>query len=249
MKILISNDDGVHAPGLAALAEALAEVGEILVIAPDRNRSGASNSLTLDRPLEAFMHENGFIGVNGTPTDCVHLGSSGIFGFEPDLVVSGINAGPNLGDDVIYSGTVAAAMEGRHLRYPAIAVSSSSFHPQHYDVAAQVTKDLVENIHQLNVAPRTVLNVNVPDFPAEDISGVHVTRLGHRSAADKPVEAEDPRGQIRYWIAGVGAVADNEPGTDFFALEGQYVSITPLHTDMTQYSGMDNVGDWLEISS
>ncbi|MCP4596046.1 5'/3'-nucleotidase SurE [Neptuniibacter sp.] len=249
MKILISNDDGVHAPGLAALAKALSEVAEVLVIAPDRNRSGASNSLTLDRPLEAFMHESGFIGVNGTPTDCVHLGSSGIFGFEPDLVVSGINAGPNLGDDVIYSGTVAAAMEGRHLRYPAIAISSSSFHPQHYDVAAQVAKDLVANIQQLNLAPRTVLNVNVPDCPSEDIKGIHITRLGHRSAADKPVEAEDPRGQVRYWIAGAGPAADKEPGTDFFALDEQYVSITPLHTDMTQYSGMDNIGEWLEISS
>lgn len=246
MKILISNDDGVYAPGLAALAEALTSIGEVLVVAPDRNRSGASNSLTLDRPLEAYRHENGFIGVNGTPTDCVHLGCSGILGLEPDIVVSGINAGPNLGDDVIYSGTVAAAMEGRHLRYPAIAISSSSFHPQHYSVAAAIARDLVENIQSLNLAPRTVLNVNVPDCPMAEIGGVHVTRLGHRRAADRPVETEDPRGRVRYWIAGAGPAADREPGTDFFAIDEQYVSITPLHVDMTEYSGMDNLGEWLE---
>ncbi|MGH1461700.1 MAG: 5'/3'-nucleotidase SurE [Neptuniibacter sp.] len=246
MKILVSNDDGVYAPGLAALAQALSDVGEVLVVAPDRNRSGASNSLTLDRPLEVFKHDNGFISLNGTPTDCVHLGSSGILGLNPDIVVSGINAGPNLGDDVIYSGTVAAAMEGRHLRYPAIAISSSSFHPQYYEVAAQVAKDLVENIKTLNLAPRTVLNVNVPDCTADEIAGVHVTRLGHRTAADKPVETADPRGRVRYWIAGAGAAADREPGTDFFAIDEGYVSITPLHVDMTEYSGMDNLGEWLE---
>lgn len=246
MKILISNDDGVYAPGLAELAKALAPLGEILVVAPDRNRSGASNSLTLDRPLEAFEHENGFIGINGTPTDCVHLGSSGVFGFEPDIVISGINAGPNLGDDVIYSGTVAAAMEGRHLRFPAIAISSGDFHPNYYAAAAQVAKDLVENIQHLNVAPRTVINVNVPDCPIDEFNGIHVTRLGHRSAAGKPMASEDPRGKVRYWIAGAGPAADAGPGTDFFALQEKCVSITPLHADMTQYSGMDNLGDWLE---
>lgn len=248
MKILISNDDGVYAPGLVALANALADLGEILVVAPDRNRSGASNSLTLDRPLETFTHENGFISINGTPTDCVHLGSSGIFGLEPDIVVSGINAGPNLGDDVIYSGTVAAAMEGRHLRYPSLAISSGSFHPQCYESAALVAKDLVQNIHKLNIAPRTVLNVNVPDSDYEQFTGVHVTRLGHRNCADKPMETEDPRGRVRYWIAGAGTAADAGPGTDFFALNEGCVSITPLHTDMTQYPGMDHVGDWLESS-
>jgi 5'-nucleotidase len=246
MNILISNDDGVYAPGLAALADALSSIGDILVVAPDRNRSGASNSLTLDRPLEAYQHENGFYGVNGTPTDCVHLGCSGVLGLKPDIVVSGINAGPNLGDDVIYSGTVAAAMEGRHLHFPAIAISSGSFHPEHYAVAAQIARDLVENIQKLNLAPRTVLNVNVPDCPMPEIGGVHVTRLGHRSVADKPVETEDPRGRVRYWIAGAGPAADREPGTDFFAIDEKYVSITPLHVDMTEYSGMDNLAEWLE---
>jgi len=248
MKILISNDDGVYAPGLAALVGALKELGDVLVVAPDRNRSASSNSLTLDRPLEVFQHENGFYSINGTPTDCVHIGGSGVLGMVPDIVVSGINAGPNLGDDVIYSGTVAAAMEGRHFRLPAIALSSGSFHPESYDGAAQVAKDIVANIERLNIAPRTILNVNVPDCSPQEFAGIHVTRLGHRSSADKPIASEDPRGKVRYWIAGAGPAADKEPGTDFFALEERCVSITPLHVDMTEYSGMDNIADWLEIS-
>ncbi|KXJ55010.1 5'/3'-nucleotidase SurE [Neptuniibacter pectenicola] len=248
MKILITNDDGVYAPGLSALVRALSELGDVLVVAPDRNRSAASNSLTLDRPLEIFQHENGFYSINGTPTDCVHIGGSGVLGMEPDIVVSGINAGPNLGDDVIYSGTVAAAMEGRHFRYPAIAISSGSFHPNSYEGAAQVARDIVANIQQLNVAPRTILNVNVPDCLVEEFSGIHVTRLGHRLCADKPIATHDPRGKVRYWVAGAGLAADREPGTDFYALDERCVSITPLHVDMTEYAGMDNVGDWLERS-
>jgi 5'-nucleotidase len=248
MKILISNDDGVYAPGLAALANALQDLGEVLVVAPDRNRSAASNSLTLDRPLEIVQHDNGFYSINGTPTDCVHVGGSGVLGMSPDIVVSGINAGPNLGDDVIYSGTVAAAMEGRHFRYPAIAISAGSFHPESYEGAAQVAKDIVANIHQLNVAPRTILNVNVPDCDAAEYCGIHVTRLGHRSSADKPIPSKDPRGKVRYWVAGAGAAADKDPGTDFFAVGERCVSITPLHVDMTEYAGMDNIGDWLEKS-
>jgi 5'-nucleotidase len=248
MKILISNDDGVYAPGLAALAKSLAELGEVLVVAPDRNRSAASNSLTLDRPLEIFQHENGFYSINGTPTDCVHIGGSGVLGMVPDIVVSGINAGPNLGDDVIYSGTVAAAMEGRHFRYPAIALSSGSFNPRSYESAALVAKDIVKNITKLNVAPRTILNINVPDCEMSEFQGIHVTRLGHRSSADKPLPTKDPRGKVRYWVAGAGMAADREPGTDFYALDERCVSITPLHVDMTEYSGMDNVGDWLESS-
>lgn len=248
MKILISNDDGVYAPGLVALAEALSRDAEICVVAPDRNRSGASNSLTLDRPLEISRHSNGFYSLNGTPTDCVHLGRSGLFmdGFMPDLVVSGVNAGANLGDDVLYSGTVAAAMEGRTCRLPPIAVSSHSFHPQYYAVAAEVVRSIVQRLESLVVAPRTVLNVNVPDVPLEMIRGVHVTRLGHRLAADHPVAAEDPRGRVRYWIAGAGDAADREPGTDFYAVEQGYVSVTPLQIDMTHYSGMDNLACWLE---
>ncbi|MDF2181785.1 5'/3'-nucleotidase SurE [Neptuniibacter sp. CAU 1671] len=246
MKILVSNDDGVFAPGLAILAETLATIADVLVVAPDRNCSGASNSLTLDRPLNVTRHDNGFISLNGTPTDCVHLGSSGIFDFQPDLVVSGINAGPNLGDDVLYSGTVAAAMEGRHLKYPPLAVSSGSFNPHHLADSAQVILQLVREIESLNVASRTVLNVNIPDLPLAELGGVHVTRLGHREMAEKPIPTEDPRGNIRYWIAGAGIAADRDPGTDFFAIEEGCVSITPIHADMTQFSGMDNVAEWLE---
>jgi len=246
MNVLISNDDGVFAPGLKALAELLAEQHQTLVVAPDRNRSGASNSLTLDRPLEANRHANGFLGINGTPTDCVHMGASGLFGMQPDIVVSGINAGANMGCDVIYSGTVAAAMEGRHLKLPAIAGSVAAYQPQYYETAAVVVRDLLAKVSGLNLAPRTVLNVNVPDLPLSEIKGIQVTRLGHRHLGEKPVAALDPRGKERYWIAGVGDVADREPGTDFFAIDEGYVSVTPLHVDMTQYSGMDNLGCWLE---
>lgn len=246
MKVLISNDDGVFAPGLAVLAATLSQSHETEVVAPDRNRSGASNSLTLDRPLEAFRHENGYIGINGTPTDCVHLGTSGIFSLAPEIVVSGINAGANMGDDVLYSGTVAAATEGRHLKYPPIAVSICSHHPRHFETAAEIVRLLLAGIHKVNLAPRTVLNVNVPDLPLDALQGIHVTRLGHRPLADKPVKVTDPRGYERYWIAGVGEVLDREPGTDFFAIESGCVSITPLQIDMTQYDAMDNLGSWLE---
>jgi 5'-nucleotidase len=248
MLILISNDDGVYAPGLATLAERLQRVAEICVVAPDRNRSGASNSLTLDRPLEAHRHPTGYIGINGTPTDCVHLGGSGLFTEQrrPDIVVSGINAGANLGDDVLYSGTVAAATEGRHCRLPPIAVSIHGDPPRHYATAAEIVASLVQHLESLVVAPRTVLNVNLPDLPLDQIRGIHVTRLGHRHGAEPPVLVEDPRGHIRYWIAGAGVAADAEPGTDFFAVENGFVSVTPLQIDMTHYSGMDNLGDWLE---
>ena len=246
MRILLSNDDGVYAPGLEVLAQAMAQDAEISVVAPDRNRSGASNSLTLDRPLEAHHHHNGFVGVNGTPTDCVHLGIGGIFNEPPELVISGINTGANLGDDVIYSGTVAAAMEGRYLSLPPIAVSLAGSNPQHYETAAEIVRQLVLDIRKLVLAPRTVLNVNVPDLPLDEIKGIHVTRLGHRVLADKPVESIDPRGAKRYWIAGAGAAEDCGPGTDFFAVKSGYVSITALNIDMTQYAGMDNLSNWLE---
>lgn len=245
-KILISNDDGYMAPGIAALAQALSEIASIQVVAPDRNRSGASNALTLNRPVEAYRHTNGFVSLEGTPTDCVHMGVSGLFSEVPDVVVSGINAGANLGDDVLYSGTVAAAMEGRSLALPAIAVSLASHHPKHYDTAAEITKTLVAHIETLNLPPRTVLNVNVPDLPLSDIRGLHITRLGHRAAAGKPVEAKDPRGKVRYWVAGAGDAMDKEPGTDFHAIENNFVSITPLHLDMTFYDGTEVLADWLE---
>ncbi|MFT5720038.1 MAG: 5'-nucleotidase [Motiliproteus sp.] len=244
MRILISNDDGVHAPGLNALATMLAEQFEVQVVAPERDRSGASNSLTLDRPLEIQLLANGYISINGTPTDCVHLGISGKLGFKPDMVVSGINSGANLGDDVLYSGTVAAAMEGRYLDKPAIAVSLHG--RQHYVSAATVVSQLLPQLHALNLAPRTVLNINVPDLPLEQIKGIHVTRLGHRALADQPVLSVDPRGRERFWISAAGEPADAGPGTDFYAVAAGYVSITPLHADMTQYSGFDNLASWLE---
>ena len=251
MHILVSNDDGVYAPGLRVLAEHLKEAGHrCTVVAPDRNRSGASNSLTLDRPLDAILHSSGFFGVDGTPTDCVHLGVSGIFsdGDIPDIVVSGINAGANLGDDIVYSGTVAAATEGRHLALPPIAVSTCNFHPKHYETAAQVVTDLVANIESLKVAPRTVINVNVPDLAVDQLKGIQITRLGHRSAGEPPLPTQDPRGRTRYWIAAVGEAKDRVEGTDFYAVENGYVAVTPLQLDMTRYSDLDQVADWLEQS-
>jgi 5'-nucleotidase len=245
-KILVSNDDGVFAPGIVALAKAMKTIGDVTVIAPDRNRSGASNALTLDRPVEVHTLENGFISLNGTPTDCVHMGVSGLFCERPDIVVSGINNGANLGDDVLYSGTVAAAMEGRTLDMSAIAVSLASFTPKHFETAAEIVKTIVENLDTLNLPPRTVLNVNVPDVPLNEIKGIHLTRLGHRAAAGVPEAATDPRGKIRYWVAGAGDAIDKEAGTDFYAVEQGYVSITPLHIDMTSYAVMDQMGDWLE---
>jgi 5'-nucleotidase len=246
MKILISNDDGVFSPGLEALVLVLAEVAEIQVVAPDRNRSGASNALTISRPVDAHRHDNNFVSLNGTPTDCVHMGISGLFGMLPDIVVSGINAGSNLGDDVIYSGTVAAAMEGRSLGLPPIAISVAGHDPQHYITAAEIAKSIIMRIDKLSLPARTVLNVNVPDLPLSEIKGIHITRLGHRAAAGKPEAVADPRGKIRYWVAGVGDAVDKAPGTDFYAIEHGYVSITPLHIDMTLYAGMDNLGEWLE---
>lgn len=246
MQILVSNDDGVKAAGIEALAEQLKTIANVQVIAPDRNKSAASNALTLDKPLSSYVHENGYISIDGTPTDCVNLGVAGIFGVIPDVIVSGINAGANLGDDVLYSGTVAAAMEGRTLGLPGIAISVVSAHPSHYDTAAIIARDLVEELKSLNVAPRTVLNVNVPDLPIEQIKGIHVTRLGHRAVSQSPVACKDPRGVVRHWIAGVGCAIDNGPGTDFYAIEQGFVSITPVHFDMTHYAVMNNLEDWLE---
>ena len=246
MKILVSNDDGVLAPGILALQAALATVAEVQVIAPDRNRSAASNALTLNRPLSSHVHSNGFIGIDGTPTDCVNLGVSGTFDFVPQVVVSGINAGANLGDDVLYSGTVAAAMEGRTLGLAGNARSIANAHPRYYDTAAIIAKDLILRLKSLQAVPRTVLNVNVPDVPIEKIKGIHVTRLGHRSVSQPPIECVAPRGIVRHWIAGVGTAIDNGPGTDFYAIEQGFVSITPVHFDMTNYAVIDNVEDWFE---
>lgn len=245
-RILLSNDDGYQAPGLSRLAEALADLAHITVVAPDRDRSGASNSLTLDVPIRATSAANGFIFVNGTPTDCVHLAITGLLEQEPHMVVSGINAGANLGDDVIYSGTVAAAMEGRFLGLPAIAVSINSHHPLHLESAAHVARTLVEGLRRAPLAADTILNVNVPDLPLEELRGYRVTRLGHRHRAEPVVRMVDPRGREMFWVGPAGLEQDAGPGTDFHAVNAGFVSITPLQVDLTRHTALDGVGQWLE---
>lgn len=246
MKILVSNDDGYRAPGLAVLAAALAQLGDVTVVAPDRNRSGASNSLTLDRPVRAALGDNGFTYVDGTPTDCVHLAITGLLDEEPDMVVSGINAGANLGDDVLYSGTVAAAMEGRFLGLPAIAVSLVGEEPQHYHTAGEVAKRLVLRLRHHPLPADTILNVNVPDVPWEQLAGFEATRLGHRRKAEPVIKSRDPRGRAIYWVGPAGPEEDAGEGTDFFAIRQRRVSITPLQVDLTRYSALDSVAGWVK---
>jgi 5'-nucleotidase len=246
MRILISNDDGVAAPGLAALHAALADYAECAVIAPDQDKSGASSSLTLDRPLHPSTLPNGFISLNGTPTDCVHLGLNGLLPQVADLVVSGINLGANLGDDVLYSGTVAAALEGRFLARPAFAFSLLSRLPDNLPTAAYFARKLVEAHEQLDLPPRTVLNVNIPNLPLEHIRGIQLTRLGHRARAAAPVKVVNPRGKEGYWISVAGDAEDGGPGTDFHAVMQGYVSVTPLQLDRTFVDGFTSLEPWLE---
>lgn len=245
MRILLSNDDGVYAPGLACLASALKEIAELDVVAPDRDRSGVSNSLTLDAPLRAHYLENGFMRVEGTPTDCVHLALTGLLSNLPDMVVSGINAGANLGDDILYSGTVAAATEGRFLGFPAIAVSLVGKQSVHFETAAQITKQLVLRLINDPLPANTILNVNVPDLPFDEIKGIEVTRLGKRHMAEPIVRDTDPRGQTVFWIGPAGPEQDAGPGTDFFAINQKKVSITPLQLDLTCYPAFDQLVGWL----
>lgn len=246
MRVLISNDDGVHAPGINILAKELASVVHIEVVAPDRNRSGASNSLSLTRPIKIAQLENKYYSVEGTPTDCVHLALTGFF-TEPvfDMVVSGINDGANLGDDILYSGTVAAAMEGRYLGLPAIAISMAGDNIQHYRTGALIAKQLVAQLSTHSLPSQTILNVNVPDLPIEQIKGLQVTRLGTRHGAEPIVKDCDPRGHTIYWIGLPGKEADAGPGTDFCAINEGYVSITPLHLDMTNYKMFEQLSSWL----
>ncbi|ROR32243.1 5'/3'-nucleotidase SurE [Inmirania thermothiophila] len=246
MRILVTNDDGYRAPGLQVLADALATLGEVTVVAPERNRSGASNSLTLDRPLRAHRADNGYIYVDGTPTDCVHLAITGLLEREPDMVVSGINAGANLGDDVLYSGTVAAAMEGRFLGYPAVAVSLAAHDPQHFPTAARVARAIVERLLSDPLPPDTILNVNVPDLPMEAVAGIEVTRLGHRHRAEPVVRTTDPRGRPIYWIGPAGPEEDAGPGTDFHAVAAGRVALTPIHVDLTHHEALGRLRAWAE---
>ena len=245
MRILISNDDGYQAPGIRTLAAALSAHGEVTVVAPDRDRSGASNSLTLDSPIRAVTLPDGFIGVDGTPTDCVHLAITGLLEDEPDIVISGINAGANMGDDVLYSGTVAAAMEGRFLGLPAIAVSMASHRPQHYETAARVACELLLRLCRDPLPADTILNVNVPDLPYEGLAGFEATRLGHRHKAEPVIRAQDPRGRAIYWVGPAGAEQDAGPGTDFHAVRQGFVSITPIQVDLTRYDALNKVAGWL----
>lgn len=245
MKILISNDDGYQAPGLRVLADRLSQLAQVTVVAPDRDRSGASNSLTLEMPLRAKRMDNGYYRVEGTPTDCVHLAITGLLDEEPDMVVSGPNAGPNLGDDVIYSGTVAAATEGRFLGYPALAVSMDSFQPRHFETGARVAAELVRKLTLKPLDSNIIFNVNVPDLPYERLSGFQATRLGHRHKAESVVREMDPRGREIYWVGSAGAEQDAGPGTDFHALRNGYVSITPLQVDLTRHAVLSGVEQWL----
>ncbi len=248
MRILVSNDDGYQAKGLECLVNNLSEVGTVTVVAPDRDRSGSSNSLTLERPIRASHRDNGYICVDGTPTDCVHLAITGLLEHEPDMVVSGINHGANMGDDVLYSGTVAAAMEGRFLGSPAIAVSlAHDGEPRYFDTAAQVVLDLVRRLQRQPVPTDTILNVNVPDLPRSALAGIEVTRLGHRHKSEPVVRSEDPRGRPVYWVGPAGAEQDAGPGTDFYAVRSGKVSVTPIHTDLTQHSVITQIGQWLGV--
>ncbi|HET9331182.1 MAG TPA: 5'/3'-nucleotidase SurE [Steroidobacteraceae bacterium] len=248
MKILVSNDDGYRSEGIRRLREALATLAEVTVVAPDRNKSGASNSLTLDVPLRVFEAEPGVYFVPGTPTDCVHLAISGLFEFEHDMVVSGVNDGPNLGDDVLYSGTVAAAVEGRFLGLPTIAVSlcSSGAGGGHFATGAEVARRLVAQLLQRPLEPALILNVNVPDVPFAQLKGFRSSRLGFRHRSAPVMRAQDPRGRPVYWVGAAGTEQDAGPGTDFDTVARGYVSITPLQVDLTRHAALPALATWLD---
>ncbi len=244
MHILLSNDDGYHAEGIQALAVELRKFAQVTIVAPDRNRSAASSSLTLIEPLRPRRLENGDYCINGTPADCVHLALNGFLSGRVDLVVSGINEGVNLGDDIIYSGTVAAALEGRYLDLPAIAVSLDG--RQHFETAARVISDLIPKLHSGLLNHREILNINVPDIPYEQIKGYKVCYLGYRSSATEVIKQTDPRGESVYWIGAVGLPEQDREGTDFYAIKQGYVTITPIKPDMTAYASMQSLQDWLK---
>ncbi len=248
MRILVSNDDGVDAPGIIMLATVLRQAGhEVTVAAPDRDRSGASNSLTLDVPIRVKRLDHYTISVAGTPTDCVHLALTGLLEQEPDIVVSGINNVANLGDDVIYSGTVSAAMEGRHLGLPAVAVSlaARNHEPKHFETAARAAVEIVARLKADPLPADTILNVNVPDLPWSEVKGFEVTRLGNRHRAEGCVAQKDPRGNPVYWIGPAGREQDSGPGTDFHAVRTGFISITPIQVDLTRYQALEKVASWV----
>lgn len=245
MRILLSNDDGIHAPSIQTLANALHEFAEVQVVAPDRNRSSASNLLTLETPLRTFNYPDGDIAVQmGTPMDCVYFGVNTLMQPKPDIVVSGINAGPNLGDDVIYSGMVAAAMEGHHLGLPALVVSLDGY--QHYETAAAVTCSILKALLREPLHTGRIFNINVPGLPLEKIKGIRVTRCGSRHPSVRAVSQQDPRGNTMYWIGPPGEKLDTGQGTDFAAVDEGYVSVTALHVDLTAHAAQEEVSSWLE---
>jgi len=245
MRILVSNDDGYFSPGIALLAERLAPLGEITVVAPERDRSGASNSLTLDRPLLVRRAANGFRYVNGTPTDCVHLALTGLVDPPPDIVVSGINFGANMGDDTIYSGTVAAATEGYLFGVPSIAVSLASKVGAHFETAAAIAVQMVERFGRAPIREPLLLNINVPDIALAALGGIEVTRLGRRHRAEPVVQMQTPRGETAYWIGAAGGEQDAGPGTDFHTVAAGRVSVTPLQIDLTLHPQLALVREWL----
>ena len=252
MELLISNDDGIDATGIRVLAQAMRGLGEVTIVAPDKNCSGASNSLTLHSPIRIKELEPGTYKVSGTPTDCVHVALTGLLTEDPDIVVSGINAGANLGDDVIYSGTVAAAMEGRFLGYPAVALSlvfADHSQKHNYDTAGEAAVRLVRQLQRDPLPADTILNVNVPDCPWSEIRGFEVTRLGHRHRAEPVIKSTDPRGRDMYWIGPAGAEQDAGPGTDFDAVRRKFISVTPIHVDLTRYQALDQVAGWVTAIS
>ena len=246
MHFLLSNDDGYQATGISALADILSEIGKVTVVAPDRDCSGSSNSLTLDSPLHVKQDKRGFYYVNGTPSDCIHLAITGLLEEEPDMVISGINAGANLGDDVLYSGTVAAAMEGRFLGCPAIAFSLAGERPTNYSSAVLVAKKVIQSIMEYPLE-ETLLNINIPDIDQNDIEGFEVTRLGNRYKSEPAVEAFDPKGRKVYWVGEVGAEQDAGKGTDFYAIRSNKVSITPMHVDLTKHQFLPVISKWVEV--
>lgn len=245
MHFLLSNDDGYQAQGLRLLADAVSGLGRITVVAPDRNRSGASNSLTLDAPLYTRQAENGFIYVNGTPTDCVHLAITGLLEPDPDMVISGINAGANLGDDVLYSGTVAAAMEARFLGRPALALSLAGENPVHFDAAVRATVKFVRAMIEKPLDPDLLLNINFPDVPYEQYGKWEVTRLGHRHKSEPAMRMQDPKKRTVYWVGPPGPGQDAGPGTDFHAVARKNISVTPLQVDLTRHGVLDYMSNWL----
>lgn len=246
MKILVSNDDGYHAKGIIALTEALEAVADVIVVAPDRNRSAASNSLTLSDPLRVKRHAENRYSVNGTPSDCVHLALTGLLEEEPDLVVSGINHGANLGDDVIYSGTVAAAMEGRFLGLPTIAVSLvGDERLKHFDTAGQVAAEMVKKLEAAALSSDVILNVNVPDRPYEELAGMEAVRLGFRHKSEPVVKSKDPHGRTIFWVGPAGKGQDSGEGTDFHAIEQGIVTVTPLSVDLTRHDSLPQLKSWL----